>query len=787
MSALQYITGGNASPQGLPRVYFCCHPDDRRAFLEPVSRDVLGKLNCAIWYPGDPRAKRSEEFWQDLSQMQLFLLPVTARLLAVENIALEEFRFAIAHRIPVLPLMQESGLEDQFNKICGDLQYLDKNDRDDTAISFDEKLEKYLSSVLIGDQLAQQVRGAFDAYVFLSYRKKDRCHAQELMRLIHQNEFCRDVAIWYDEFLTPGENFNDAIREALEKSHLFVMAVTPNLVSEPNYIQSTEYPMARDSGKPILPAELVPTDRTRLAQQYEDIPACTDAHDAPALSEALLENLKSLAIRENDGDPRHNYFIGLAYLGGIDVEVNCDRAVKLITSAAEAGLPEATQKLAEMYRTGQGVERSHPIAIAWQKKHIDLLEKRFEATPNFSTLFDLFYALRSCGDYCKKTGDVAEAKRLYLRAKKLVDITGNNTNLKSMQQEILTSLGRLALELRDLPAAEDYFVRSLALQEALVEGGDRFAHKDLAMGYLYLGDVCKDRGDLSAAETHYSRSLSLHEAVVAGEDTDFNRSGLAVCRSRMAELCRLRGDLAGAEGNYRRCVSINETISQNTNEAEDRLNLSIGYKNLSRVLHERIKLLPARDYCQKALALDEVLAQELDTVEAHRNLSIACGMMGDLCVTYREKAKAEAFYRRSLAIDEALAECCGTVAVREDLVISCHRLGSFLEDRDDLAGARECYERSLTVCRALAEEVDTPAVRDKLAMSWFHTGLLDGEHKLEYIQKAIDIYEQLHAKCPQTKRYAQNLKAMKEELQWQTKKRHNPLRLLARKLLHLLS
>lgn len=50
-----------------------------------------------------------------------------------------------------------------------------------------------------------------DAYVFLSYRKKDRKHAKELMRLIHANRFCLDIAIWYDGFLAAGEDFNAAI------------------------------------------------------------------------------------------------------------------------------------------------------------------------------------------------------------------------------------------------------------------------------------------------------------------------------------------------------------------------------------------------------------------------------------------------------------------------------------------------------------------------------------------------------------------------------------------------
>jgi hypothetical protein len=147
-------------------------------------------------------------------------MPVTTKLLTTENAALDaEFRFAIERHIPVLPLMQEGGLDELFSQKCGDLQYLDKakSARDLTEIPYEEKLKNYLESVLVSDEMAEKIRAAFDAYVFLSYRKKDRKYAQELMRLIHKNDFCRDIAIWYDEFLTPGENFNESIREALKK------------------------------------------------------------------------------------------------------------------------------------------------------------------------------------------------------------------------------------------------------------------------------------------------------------------------------------------------------------------------------------------------------------------------------------------------------------------------------------------------------------------------------------------------------------------------------------------
>ena len=182
MSQLACKTRGNTGPQGKPRVYFCCHPADFPLYFEAVAEELLARQNCAIFYPQGGEAVYDEELLRDLTQMQLFVMPVTARLLTADDPALTvAFPFAIAHHIPVLPLMQESGLDALFSEKCGDLQYLDSHSTDPTAIPYEEKLTLYLDSVLVGDALAEQVRAAFDAYIFLSYRKKDRRYAQELM------------------------------------------------------------------------------------------------------------------------------------------------------------------------------------------------------------------------------------------------------------------------------------------------------------------------------------------------------------------------------------------------------------------------------------------------------------------------------------------------------------------------------------------------------------------------------------------------------------------------------
>lgn len=248
---IQFKTRGDSTNQGKPRVYFCCHPDDFDMYFEPVRNEILDKQNCAVYFYDNASSIPEQERETDLLSMQLFVIPVTTNLLTKPSIAMDkDFPLALKNKIPVLPLIQERGLEGLFARKFGDMQYLDKTQRDTTAISYEEKLEKHLSDILLGDEMTKKIKNEFDAYIFLSYRKADRKCAQELMRLIHKNKYYRDVAIWYDEFLTIGEDYRENIKETLQNSGLFVLVVTPNLLlpgsfGGVNYVMKEEYPTAK--------------------------------------------------------------------------------------------------------------------------------------------------------------------------------------------------------------------------------------------------------------------------------------------------------------------------------------------------------------------------------------------------------------------------------------------------------------------------------------------------------------------------------------------------------------
>ena len=99
----------------------------------------------------------------------------------------------------------------------------------------------------------------------------------------------------------------------------------------------------------------MPTDRDAIKEKFNGISECTDAHDEKALLSALADCLKDVALMENRYDTEHTFFMGLAYLGGVNVEVDLEKGFKLIQDAAMEGLPQAMGKLAEIYQNGIGV------------------------------------------------------------------------------------------------------------------------------------------------------------------------------------------------------------------------------------------------------------------------------------------------------------------------------------------------------------------------------------------------------------------------------------------------
>lgn len=380
MSTLKYKTRGMSYPRGKQKVFFTSHPEDYDIYFQEISDLILKYQNCAIWYTEDGDAAE-----EDILDMQLYVIPVTHKFLHEENQAFSrDIGLAVANRIPVLPIMAEEGVELEFNRSCGNIQGIPLENRDATELPSEEKLKKFLNSVLVGDDLAAEIRKAFAAYIFMSYRKMDRKYAQDLMKLIHKNDECRDIAIWYDEFLTPGENFNKEIEGAMGKSALFALVITPNLINS-QYIREIEYPKALEMNMAILPTQMASMEQNdwdvlSADDIFGQIDNIIEGSNHDVFRRGLLEAIKEIELKKIDVDnAKHEFLIGVAYLNGVDVEVNHETAVKLITKAAEAKYESAVKKLSDMYQYGEGVERNYNTSFEWIKELSKIQKKRAEA------------------------------------------------------------------------------------------------------------------------------------------------------------------------------------------------------------------------------------------------------------------------------------------------------------------------------------------------------------------------------------------------------------------------
>ena len=722
--SMQYKTRGNASPQGRPRVFFCCAAADFDRLFEPITEELLSvQTNAAIWYlaPGEGTME-GEAFEADLSQMQLLVVPVTTAFLRQDRpdpARTVAFRYAVKHHIPVLPLMQEPGLESIFNELCGDLQFLDKTANDPTAIPYEEKLKRFLEGVLVSDALAKRVREAFDAYIFLSYRKKDRAAAQKIMRLIHENEFCRDIAIWYDEFLTPGENFNNAIAEAMEKSALFALVVTPHLLEDPNYVLTTEYPAARNLKKAILPLEAEQTDAAELARLYEGLRETASTGDAEEVTRRLQALLNETALRQND-DPAHTFLMGIAYLSGVDMEVNHERAVQLITEAAEAGLPEAIQKLVSMYQTGEGVERNYFIAIDWQKKLAACLKKCFEQNATETNLIPFIDAFLDLGFFQRQIDLANEAKETYTEAADFIQ-TLPTAFRESVKSKISRCYRGLAISydlLRDRFTAREWLSKAIKLDEELMQQDDSLENKgNLAADYREMGYLFGWTRSAEEVEPFFwfEKAENISRQMVAVSNDPAYLIDIAASYIGIGQTWRRKGKFTDSAEWIRKAIEILEKIVKNDPNSEYHYNLAFAYEQLGHTIGlitevDRVSVIQT---FEKALSHYSFDIKNRGTVDSLRSIAFCAREIVSECSGSEEDKKENYLSIGIKALEELVLQTQSPV-FRADLAWLYEDYGVLLKKKKLYKEAKTWFQKSVDQLEVVVRETDTYKAKKKL-------------------------------------------------------------------------
>lgn len=771
MSELKYKTRGMANPKGKPRIFFMCFSQDFEKYFEVISEEILAKQDVSIWYK-EPRENEDdkEDYFSYLSQMQLFVMPVTENLLKQKNSVIEEeFPFAIENHIPVLPFMEEEGLEELFNEKCGDLHFLDRHSVDKTGISYEEKLTNYLKAILIGDELAEKIRAAFDAYIFLSYRKKDRRYAQELMRLIHKSEVCRNIAIWYDEFLVPGENFTDAIKDALNKSDLFALVVTPNLVNEENYVMNVEYPMAMESGKPIVPVQFIDTDRGLLEDRYANMPSCVNAEEAE-VADAFITQAERMAFSKNDS-PEHTFFIGLAYLGGIDVEVDYARAVELITDAAESGLLEAIEKLVIMYNEGEGVPRNRQMAIKWQERVVQERKNLWTKSKSIPDKACWVKEIQQLGDFLQETGQIKEAKKMYLEVDRyLGDLEKAGMDWAPRNLSILQEkLADVCEKEGQYVEAKKYILRNAKMCEKLLAMAKgtaqiRQARADLLCSYQRLGDLHLKEGKVIETRKYFEKALDLAEGLLEKADNpSMAQRDLAVCVQRLANVYVKEEKFAEAEKYRKKEMELCEKLYEEVRTDLVYRDMFVAYHGYAVLKQRTGQYAEAEAYAVKAAKIGKELHKKINSVQTGIDLAKTQTVLGEIYKAENQLDKARKAYMESIKGFEKLVKKIEQYDLKESLCQVYMSLADMLERNGKFDEAKPYCMKMVKLREELVLVQKDAEAYNKLALSYFYVAFCDADQN--YYRKAYEVYVKLCKDYPKSEYFKKNRDFIKKKLE----------------------
>lgn len=387
-----YKTRGNTSPLAKRSIFVYAMPMDqtqRDQFIQDVLALPDGR-SYSVWFANEPEKLFEQNNISEIQHMNLLVIVVSEAMLAhVEKYAFLSLESISVAGLPVLPVFCTPDVIPLFNKRFGNLHGLCL-----TAQDYRSQLEAQLKNLLVTDQLVNSIiADAFTGQVFLSYRKKDRVEAQRIMHAMHNTPWSESLAIWYDEFLIGGRDFNEEIRSALENSEAVCLVVTPSLLEAGNYVCSIEYPNAVKAHKDILPIEARSTDHAALETLYKGIPNCISLDETDMIKSAVFKYCRQ--TKHETRDYHLIYLLGMAYLVGLRVEKDVDRANKLLIDAANHGIFEAARQLGMMYLRGIGVKRDIPTSIQWKKTAFQLAEKQFESEKSFSAYKHLNDVLES--------------------------------------------------------------------------------------------------------------------------------------------------------------------------------------------------------------------------------------------------------------------------------------------------------------------------------------------------------------------------------------------------------
>ena len=128
------------------------------------------------------------------------------------------------------------------------MEILEKSIRTGQQINVKEQpdLEELITECFLADprnmQLPFKAYKGNNPFLFASYVHSDKLHVYPIIDHLHKSGF----NVWYDEGISPSEDWKKSIVDNIEKCSAFVVFITPNIVNSKYVRREISYALSKD-------------------------------------------------------------------------------------------------------------------------------------------------------------------------------------------------------------------------------------------------------------------------------------------------------------------------------------------------------------------------------------------------------------------------------------------------------------------------------------------------------------------------------------------------------------
>lgn len=352
--------------------------DSDAAELMSIAHEILKVSNSTVYLLRNDIELDIEDILPLVKDLSLFVFAISEDFVKEKNFARNYlFEYASQNRAYILPIKTRSSgrVSSEFSKVCGKLHVLNRGTstyETDLKNFFDNVFEPY-RLIDLSSEYQVLMDNLFRCRAFISYRKKDIAYLDRLLGFIRSIPELRDMAVFYDSALIPGENYNQRLENEIVRSDVVIFVVTPNLMEDGNYVIREEYPLAVSEGKIIIPVVMADTDTDRLIEVFPEFYPVYTLKDLKELKERLIE------VRSQFGEiaslsAEHKHFLAMAYETGKETERNYVLSNQLLEEASEEGYIASIARNVNQHLDGLFADRYDGETEDLLMRAVDLLD-----------------------------------------------------------------------------------------------------------------------------------------------------------------------------------------------------------------------------------------------------------------------------------------------------------------------------------------------------------------------------------------------------------------------------